>query len=432
MQSRIALLLVAHGLRGYTSATTPLLAKAGSVRASPASKAPRALSAYNYYVQIASKDKAYQSLSQRERMTSIAKAWGTISAEEKAKLEDYAKRHATKATKPAAKAKSKATLKKAKAAPKTNARRTVSAKVKSSRRATAGLAPRKPKQVTPKARPQNKKAKIVKAAKVTKKSKVVSGYRVFVKEAHSKKEVQGLPFEKQSQYIANLWKNLSEEQKKVYSDKAVQLPPKGSKKISAYTVFMKSMYTQADVQAKPFEERLTYIAQCWKKCSAEEKKVYTDKAAALPTKLKRASGSRFVNGKLTGRVNPAALRKRANLTSPKNVSGYRLFTKSMYSQADVQAKPFTQRLAYIAQCWKNCTEEQKKSFNDKATALSPKQEKAKGKSSAYVLFVKSAYGQADVQAKPFAERLAYVAKQWKGLSEEQRKPFVEQAKLNKN
>lgn len=234
MQSRFAFCALWGGLRTFCfSNTTPLLA---------------GKSAYNFYMQAAMKDNNYLKLAPADRLKAIGESWREMPAQQKKKWEEYAsKQSGTKRT------------------------------------TTAAAATAKPKPATAKA-PKGKARVVVKTVYVEKKKpKAISGRQMFTSEMYKTKEILDLPFEKRFSHIANLWKQRSEEEKKVYDEKAALVSPK--KAASGYQLFMRDLFKTKEVQESPFEKRLQYIAKAWKAQTAEQIDKYNAKAAELKAQV---------------------------------------------------------------------------------------------------------------------------------------------------
>ena len=130
------------------------------------------------------------------------------------------------------------------------------------------------------------------------KHKKLSGYNVFMKTKMAELREQNVPSGERMGKIGYLWKNLNEEEKTEWKNKAsnaghanaehvtVNVSSTKSnrpKKISGYQLYVKEIMPSVKAQTDlPAKKRMTEIGRMWKALQNEERNAYNIKAIELP------------------------------------------------------------------------------------------------------------------------------------------------------
>lgn len=128
-----------------------------------------------------------------------------------------------------------------------------------------------------------------KSKKSERKSRNPTGYNIFMKKKMS--ELTGEDQKEKLKLIANLWKELNEEDKQKYNTEALEYKKvddemgnsernkKKGKNISGYTLFMKDSINT--IEAESQREKMVEVAKLWKEASKDVKDGYNEKAKAI-------------------------------------------------------------------------------------------------------------------------------------------------------
>ena len=283
--------------------------------------------------------------------------------------------------------------------------------------------------------------------------------REAVKSEHPKADFGTL-----SKLIAAQWKELSAEARKPYEESHLQekaavaaAPPihttvtamggKSKRGRSAYNFYaMDEKVRQAVKAAHPeadFGELSKKIAAQWKELSAEDKKPYEEQSLQDKAKVAEAKAQAAT---MVATVAPKIKRARSAYTLYSMDPAVRQAVKTAHPEAE-----FGEISKHIAAQWKQLSAEDKHPYEEQSQQEKAKVAEAKAQAattvvvaappkvkrarSAYTLYsmdttvreaVKKAHPEAD-----FGALSKHIATQWKGLSEEQRKPYVTESNAEK-
>jgi hypothetical protein len=158
-----------------------------------------------------------------------------------------------------------------------------------------------------------------------------------------------------SEIIDDLRTFLLESGKKCVSVKVVAQPgsalAKAERRKTAYNIYIKSKFAEAKAEkdVRNSQELMTEYSRQWKSLSAEERAPYE-------------SDARDSNASLPAVTSTGATRK---------MSGYNFFYQQMKDQLKEEAKTKDVKLmAHVGATWKALSEDEKKDWNERASASS--------------------------------------------------------------
>jgi hypothetical protein len=122
------------------------------------------------------------------------------------------------------------------------------------------------------------------------KKKKLSGYNLFMKEKMPELKEANVAGNERMGKIGAMWKALSEDQQKIWNEKAkgstVEVKAKAkangetkTKKLTGYNVFMKEKMAELKEANVPSAERMKKIGPMWKALSEADKKIWNEKAS---------------------------------------------------------------------------------------------------------------------------------------------------------
>ena len=152
---------------------------------------------------------------------------------------------------------------------------------------------------------------------------------------------------------------------------------KGKRGPSAYNLYMKDPTVREKADGESAVEKMGAIAAMWKELSEEDKRPYVEEAARLKAELSDASDAESVASDSTsGSISSGPAKKEKKARKPRGPSAYNLYMKDPAIRNKADGESAKEKMGAIAAMWKELSEEDKRPYVEEAARIKAEMEGA--------------------------------------------------------